>query len=225
MVANELVQWGQEKGPYARLRALGTGEGDGRFGAATSSRGSESRDEGISSEILHRGHPRELYMSNLWKIDDQICFPCSSSHSIGISNPQLGYGYGHARRPCAAWNGPAIRGQRRRSTVAAVPQVVSLLELGSLLELLDCLDTNTKPANSFSGRLAGAGATVTIALKTAAVPYRYLPGSASGTPVAGGPFSGHPSQTPCLGATLAGVCMSHHNGLQPMSTLRERPDE
>ena len=28
--ADELVQWGKEEGPYARLRALGAGEGDGK---------------------------------------------------------------------------------------------------------------------------------------------------------------------------------------------------
>ena len=34
--ADELVQWGKRRGPYARLRALGEGEGDSRFGAASS---------------------------------------------------------------------------------------------------------------------------------------------------------------------------------------------
>ena len=33
--ADELVQWGKEEGPYARLRAIGVGEGDSRFGAAS----------------------------------------------------------------------------------------------------------------------------------------------------------------------------------------------
>ena len=53
--ADELVQWGKEEGPYARLRALGEGEGESRFGAADSSRGSETRDEGLGSGVLHRG--------------------------------------------------------------------------------------------------------------------------------------------------------------------------
>ena len=53
--ADELVQWGKEKGPYARLRALGEGEGESRFGAAVSSRGSETRDEGLGSGVPHRG--------------------------------------------------------------------------------------------------------------------------------------------------------------------------
>ena len=53
--ADELVQWGKEEGPYARLRALGVGEGESRFGAADSSRGSETRDEGLGSGVLHRG--------------------------------------------------------------------------------------------------------------------------------------------------------------------------
>ena len=34
--ADELVQWGKGSGPYTRLRALGEGEGDSRFGAASS---------------------------------------------------------------------------------------------------------------------------------------------------------------------------------------------
>ena len=42
-------------GPYARLRALGEGEGESRFGAAVSSRGSETRDEGLGSGVPHRG--------------------------------------------------------------------------------------------------------------------------------------------------------------------------
>ena len=56
--ADELVQWGKEDGPYARLRALGAGEGDSRFGAAIreSSRGSEKRVESLGSGELHRGH-------------------------------------------------------------------------------------------------------------------------------------------------------------------------
>ena len=44
--ADEIVQWGKEEGPYARLRALGAGEGDSRFGVAIrdkSSRGSEKK--------------------------------------------------------------------------------------------------------------------------------------------------------------------------------------
>ena len=53
--ADELVQWGKEEGPYARLRALGEGEGESRFGAADRSRGSETRDEGLGSGVLHRG--------------------------------------------------------------------------------------------------------------------------------------------------------------------------
>ena len=57
--ADELVQWGKEEGPYARLRALGEGEGDSRFGAANrenSSRGSEKRVDNRGSGELHRGH-------------------------------------------------------------------------------------------------------------------------------------------------------------------------
>ena len=57
--ADELVQWGKEEGPYARLRALGAGEGDSRFGAAireNSSRGSEKRVDNRGSGELHRGH-------------------------------------------------------------------------------------------------------------------------------------------------------------------------
>ena len=57
--ADELVQWGKEVGPYARLRALGEGEGDSRFGAAiskNSSRGSEKRVDSRGSGELHRGH-------------------------------------------------------------------------------------------------------------------------------------------------------------------------
>ena len=44
---------------YARLRALGEGEGDSRFGAANrenSSRGSEKRVDSRGSGELHRGH-------------------------------------------------------------------------------------------------------------------------------------------------------------------------
>ena len=37
--------WGKEEGSYARLRALGAGEGDSRFGAEIRSRGSEKRVE------------------------------------------------------------------------------------------------------------------------------------------------------------------------------------
>ena len=56
--ADELVQWGKEEGPYARLRALGTGEGDSRFGAAIreSSCGSEKKVDSRGSGALHRGH-------------------------------------------------------------------------------------------------------------------------------------------------------------------------
>ena len=56
--ADELVQWGKEEGPYARLRALGAGEGDSRFGAAIreSSRGSEKKVDSRGSGVLHRGH-------------------------------------------------------------------------------------------------------------------------------------------------------------------------
>ena len=57
--ANELVQWGKEEGPYARLRALGVGEGDRRFGAAireNSSLGSEKRVDNLGNGALHRGH-------------------------------------------------------------------------------------------------------------------------------------------------------------------------
>ena len=52
-----LVQWGKEEGPYARLRALGAGEGDSRFGAAIreSSCGSEKRVDSRGSEVLRRG--------------------------------------------------------------------------------------------------------------------------------------------------------------------------
>ena len=56
--ADELVQWGKEEGPYARLRALGAGEGDSRFGAAireNSSLGSEKRVDSRGSGVLHRG--------------------------------------------------------------------------------------------------------------------------------------------------------------------------
>ena len=57
-IADELVQWGKEEGPYARLRALGAGEGDSRFGAAIreSSRGSEKKVDSRGSGALHRGH-------------------------------------------------------------------------------------------------------------------------------------------------------------------------
>ena len=59
--ADELVQWGKEEGPYARLRTLhvGAGEGDSRFGAAireNSSRGSEKRVDNLGNGELHRGH-------------------------------------------------------------------------------------------------------------------------------------------------------------------------
>ena len=56
--ADELVQWGKEEGPYARLRALGAGEGDSRFGAAireNSSLGSEKRVDSRGNGELHRG--------------------------------------------------------------------------------------------------------------------------------------------------------------------------
>ena len=56
--ADELVQWGKEEGPYARLRALGAGEGDSRFGAAireNSSLGSEKRVDSRGNGVLHRG--------------------------------------------------------------------------------------------------------------------------------------------------------------------------
>ena len=51
-------QWGKEEGPYARLRALGAGEGDSRFGAAireNSSLGSEKRVDSRGNGELHRG--------------------------------------------------------------------------------------------------------------------------------------------------------------------------
>ena len=50
--------WGKEEGPYARLRAIGAGEGDSRFGAAIreSSRGSEKKVDSRGSGALHRGH-------------------------------------------------------------------------------------------------------------------------------------------------------------------------
>ena len=51
--ADELVQWGKEEGPYARLRALGAGEGDSRFGAANRV---VARAESRGSGELHRGH-------------------------------------------------------------------------------------------------------------------------------------------------------------------------
>ena len=58
--ADELVQWGKRRGPYARLRALGEGEGDSRFGAASSreinSCGSEQRADYHGSGELRRGH-------------------------------------------------------------------------------------------------------------------------------------------------------------------------
>ena len=47
-------------GPYARLRALGEGDGESRFGAASSreinSCGSEQRADHHGSGELHRGH-------------------------------------------------------------------------------------------------------------------------------------------------------------------------
>ena len=51
----------KEEGPYmyARLRVLGEGEGDSRFGAANrenSSRGSEKRVDSRGSGELQRGH-------------------------------------------------------------------------------------------------------------------------------------------------------------------------
>ena len=52
-------KWGKEEGPYARLRALGAGEGDSRFGAAireNSSLGSEKRVDSRGNGALHRGH-------------------------------------------------------------------------------------------------------------------------------------------------------------------------
>ena len=61
--ADELVQWGKEEGPYARLRALGAGEGDSRFGAAireNSSRGSEKRADNLGNGELHRGHKQTV---------------------------------------------------------------------------------------------------------------------------------------------------------------------
>ena len=51
-------RWGKEEGPYARLRALGAGEGDSRFGAAireNSSLGSEKRVDSRGNGVLHRG--------------------------------------------------------------------------------------------------------------------------------------------------------------------------
>eukprot|EP01050_Picozoa_sp_SAG11_P019541 SAG11_NODE_3128_length_2665_cov_1.692518_3_plen_407_part_00 len=54
--ADELVQWGKEEGPYARLRAIGEGEGESRFGAADKTRGSEKRTEKLGSGELQRGH-------------------------------------------------------------------------------------------------------------------------------------------------------------------------
>ena len=54
----DVVQWGKEEGPYARLRALGAGEGDSRFGAAireNSSLGSEKRVDSRGNGVLHRG--------------------------------------------------------------------------------------------------------------------------------------------------------------------------
>ena len=51
--ADELVQWGKEEGPYARLRALGAGEGDSRFGVANRV---VARAESRGSGELHRGH-------------------------------------------------------------------------------------------------------------------------------------------------------------------------
>ena len=54
-----LTSGGKEEGPYARLRALGAGEGDSRFGAAireNSSRGSEKRVDNRGGGELHRGH-------------------------------------------------------------------------------------------------------------------------------------------------------------------------
>ena len=53
--ADELVQWGKAKGPYARLRALGEGEGDSRFGEANRPRGSKRWDDSLGSGVLHRG--------------------------------------------------------------------------------------------------------------------------------------------------------------------------
>ena len=51
--ADELVQWGKAAGPYARLRALGEGEGDSRFGVANRM---VARAESRCSGELHRGH-------------------------------------------------------------------------------------------------------------------------------------------------------------------------
>ena len=51
--ADELVQWGKEAGPFARLRALGAGEGDSRFGAANRV---VARAVSRGSGELHRGH-------------------------------------------------------------------------------------------------------------------------------------------------------------------------
>ena len=53
--ADELVQWGKAKGPYARLRALGEGEGDSRFGEANRSHGSKRWVDSLGSGVLHRG--------------------------------------------------------------------------------------------------------------------------------------------------------------------------
>ena len=53
--ADELVQWGKEEGPYARLRAIGEGEGESRFGAADKTRGSEKRTEKLGSGRTPKG--------------------------------------------------------------------------------------------------------------------------------------------------------------------------
>ena len=62
--ADELVQWGKEEGPYARLRALGVGGGESRFVSAireNSSRGSEKRVDnlgnGNSTGVTNKPYP------------------------------------------------------------------------------------------------------------------------------------------------------------------------
>jgi ribonuclease HI len=54
--ADELVQWGKEAGPYARLRSVGGGEGDSRWGvAATREVDEAAREAGRAGNAVRAG--------------------------------------------------------------------------------------------------------------------------------------------------------------------------
>eukprot|EP01050_Picozoa_sp_SAG11_P026514 SAG11_NODE_6375_length_1326_cov_2.696822_2_plen_190_part_00 len=59
--ADELVQWGKEQGPYARLRALGAGEGDSRLEAADGERRKDTaaRDAARAGGAVRAGAARD----------------------------------------------------------------------------------------------------------------------------------------------------------------------